>query len=115
MLTDSRPAVRTPESAGELPSAPAGGLIGACRYRRLLLPRCSLVLFHGGSGTLSHVVANGLPIVILPLDLVHKRLFDARVREDQAFLRELNTAGQVGWHGAVPEAAPPISVRAIGG
>jgi len=31
-----------------------------------LLPRCSLVLFHGGSGTLAHVVANGLPMVILP-------------------------------------------------
>jgi MGT family glycosyltransferase len=32
-----------------------------------LLKRCSLVLFHGGSGTLGHVVANGLPMVILPL------------------------------------------------
>ena len=32
-----------------------------------LLPRCSLVLFHGGSGTLGHVIANGLPMVILPL------------------------------------------------
>jgi UDP:flavonoid glycosyltransferase YjiC (YdhE family) len=32
-----------------------------------LLPRCSLVLFHGGSGTLSHVVAHGLPAVIIPL------------------------------------------------
>ena len=31
-----------------------------------LLLRCSLVLFHGGSGTLGHVVANGLPMVILP-------------------------------------------------
>jgi UDP:flavonoid glycosyltransferase YjiC (YdhE family) len=25
------------------------------------------VIFHGGSGTLAHVVANGLPMVILPL------------------------------------------------
>jgi len=32
-----------------------------------LLPRCSLVVFHGGSGTLGHVIANGLPMVILPL------------------------------------------------
>lgn len=32
-----------------------------------LLPRCSLVVFHGGSGTLGHVVANGLPMAILPL------------------------------------------------
>jgi len=32
-----------------------------------LLERCSLVLFHGGSGTLGHVVAAGLPMVILPL------------------------------------------------
>lgn len=32
-----------------------------------LLPRCSLVVFHGGSGTLGHVVAHGLPMVILPL------------------------------------------------
>ena len=33
---------------------------------RALLPRCSLVVFHGGSGTLGHVVAKGLPMVILP-------------------------------------------------
>jgi UDP:flavonoid glycosyltransferase YjiC (YdhE family) len=32
-----------------------------------LLPRCSLALFHGGSGTLGHAIANGLPMVILPL------------------------------------------------
>ena len=32
-----------------------------------VLERCSLVLFHGGSGTLGHVVAHGLPMVILPL------------------------------------------------
>ncbi len=32
-----------------------------------LLAHCSLVLFHGGSGTLGHVVANGLPMVVLPL------------------------------------------------
>ena len=32
-----------------------------------LLDRCSLVLFHGGSGTLGHVVAHGLPMVILAL------------------------------------------------
>ena len=32
-----------------------------------LLPRCSLVLFHGGSGTLGHTIAHGLPMVILPL------------------------------------------------
>jgi UDP:flavonoid glycosyltransferase YjiC (YdhE family) len=32
-----------------------------------LLPRCSLVLFHGGSGTLVQAVAHGLPMVILPL------------------------------------------------
>ena len=32
-----------------------------------LLPRCSLVLFHGGSGTLGRVVAHGLPMVIVPL------------------------------------------------
>jgi UDP:flavonoid glycosyltransferase YjiC (YdhE family) len=32
-----------------------------------LLPRCSLVVFHGGSGTLGHAIANGLPMVILPL------------------------------------------------
>lgn len=32
-----------------------------------LLAHCSLVLFHGGSGTLGHVVAQGLPMVILPL------------------------------------------------
>jgi UDP:flavonoid glycosyltransferase YjiC (YdhE family) len=32
-----------------------------------LLASCSLVLFHGGSGTLGHVVARGLPMVILPL------------------------------------------------
>ena len=31
------------------------------------MPRCSLVVFHGGSGTLGHVIANGLPMVILPL------------------------------------------------
>ena len=32
-----------------------------------LLPRCSLVVFHGGSGTLIQVLACGLPMVILPL------------------------------------------------
>ena len=32
-----------------------------------LLERCSLVLFHGGSGTLGHVVTHGLPMVIFPL------------------------------------------------
>ena len=32
-----------------------------------ILERSSLVLFHGGSGTLTHVVAAGLPMVILPL------------------------------------------------
>jgi UDP:flavonoid glycosyltransferase YjiC (YdhE family) len=32
-----------------------------------LLAHCSLVLFHGGSGTLGHIVAKGLPMVILPL------------------------------------------------
>jgi MGT family glycosyltransferase len=32
-----------------------------------LLARCSLVLFHGGSGTLGYVVASGLPMVIVPL------------------------------------------------
>jgi len=36
-----------------------------------LLPRCSLVVFHGGSGTLSHTVAHGLPMVILPLAADH--------------------------------------------
>jgi len=33
----------------------------------VLLDRCSLVFFHGGSGTLSHFVAHGLPMVILTL------------------------------------------------
>jgi UDP:flavonoid glycosyltransferase YjiC (YdhE family) len=32
-----------------------------------LLPHCSFVLFHGGSGTLSHAIAHGLPMVIVPL------------------------------------------------
>jgi len=32
-----------------------------------LLARCSLAVFHGGSGTLGHVIAHGLPMVILPL------------------------------------------------
>ncbi len=32
-----------------------------------LLPRCSLVLFHGGSGTLGGAVAHGLPMVIFPI------------------------------------------------
>jgi MGT family glycosyltransferase len=32
-----------------------------------LLPRCSLVVFHGGSGTLVQAIAHGLPMVILPL------------------------------------------------
>jgi MGT family glycosyltransferase len=32
-----------------------------------LLDRCSLVFFHGGSGTLGHAVAHGLPMVILAL------------------------------------------------
>jgi UDP:flavonoid glycosyltransferase YjiC (YdhE family) len=32
-----------------------------------LLPHCSLVVFHGGSGTLIQVLAHGLPMVILPL------------------------------------------------
>lgn len=32
-----------------------------------LLAHCSLVLFHGGSGTLSHALAHGLPMVIVPL------------------------------------------------
>jgi UDP:flavonoid glycosyltransferase YjiC (YdhE family) len=32
-----------------------------------LLPRCSLVLFHGGSGTLVQAITHGLPMVILPL------------------------------------------------
>jgi MGT family glycosyltransferase len=31
-----------------------------------LLPRCSAVVFHGGSGTLGLVVVHGLPMVILP-------------------------------------------------
>jgi UDP:flavonoid glycosyltransferase YjiC (YdhE family) len=32
-----------------------------------LLGRCSLVLFHGGSGTLGHALAHGLPMIMLPL------------------------------------------------
>ena len=32
-----------------------------------LLPRCSVVVFHGGSGTLVQAVAHGLPMVIVPL------------------------------------------------
>ena len=32
-----------------------------------LLAHCSLVLFHGGSGTLGHVINHGLPMVIVPL------------------------------------------------
>jgi UDP:flavonoid glycosyltransferase YjiC (YdhE family) len=32
-----------------------------------LLARCSLAVFHGGSGTLGYVVSHGLPMVILPL------------------------------------------------
>jgi MGT family glycosyltransferase len=32
-----------------------------------LLARCSLVVFHGGSGTLGHTIAHGLPMVIIPL------------------------------------------------
>jgi MGT family glycosyltransferase len=32
-----------------------------------LLARCSLVVFHGGSGTLIQALARGLPMVILPL------------------------------------------------
>jgi UDP:flavonoid glycosyltransferase YjiC (YdhE family) len=32
-----------------------------------LLPHCSLVVFHGGSGTLGHTLAHGLPMAILPL------------------------------------------------
>jgi UDP:flavonoid glycosyltransferase YjiC (YdhE family) len=32
-----------------------------------LLPRCSVVVFHGGSGTLVQVLAHGLPMAILPL------------------------------------------------
>jgi MGT family glycosyltransferase len=32
-----------------------------------LLSHCSVVVFHGGSGTLGHAVAHGLPMVILPL------------------------------------------------
>jgi len=32
-----------------------------------LMEHCSLVLFHGGSGTLGHALAHGLPMVILPL------------------------------------------------
>jgi UDP:flavonoid glycosyltransferase YjiC (YdhE family) len=31
-----------------------------------LLSRCSLAVFHGGSGTLGHVVSHGLPMVIIP-------------------------------------------------
>jgi UDP:flavonoid glycosyltransferase YjiC (YdhE family) len=39
------------------------------RYQPLgaLLKHCSLVLFHGGSGTLGHALAHGLPMVIVPL------------------------------------------------
>jgi UDP:flavonoid glycosyltransferase YjiC (YdhE family) len=33
---------------------------------RALLPHCALVLFHGGSGTLVHVIAHGLPMVFSP-------------------------------------------------
>ena len=32
-----------------------------------LLPHCSMVVFHGGSGTLVQAVAHGLPMAILPL------------------------------------------------
>ena len=32
-----------------------------------LLACCSLVVFHGGSGTLAHAVARGLPMVMIPL------------------------------------------------
>jgi MGT family glycosyltransferase len=32
-----------------------------------LLPCCSMVVFHGGSGTLAQALAHGLPMVILPL------------------------------------------------
>jgi MGT family glycosyltransferase len=34
---------------------------------RALMARCSLVVFHGGSGTLAQAVAHGLPMVIVPL------------------------------------------------
>ena len=48
---------------------PQPGHIHLERYLPLgvLLRRCSLVLFHGGSGTLGHAIAHGLPMVILPL------------------------------------------------
>src|SRR5205823_14240450 len=32
-----------------------------------VLPRCELVVFHGGSGTLTGALAHGLPMVILAM------------------------------------------------
>ena len=48
---------------------PQPGHVHLERYLPLgaLLKHCSLVLFHGGSGTLGHALARGLPMVILPL------------------------------------------------
>ena len=48
---------------------PQPGHVHLERYLPLeaLLERCSLVLFHGGSGTLGHALAHALPMIILPL------------------------------------------------
>jgi len=60
-----------------------------------LLPRCSLAVFHGGSGTLGHAIANGLPMVILPLG--------ADQPENAARCQELGVARTLDQHDLTPQ------------
>jgi MGT family glycosyltransferase len=65
-----------------------------------LLERCSLVLFHGGSGTLGYVITHGLPMVIFPLGADHP--------ENAARCAELGVSRSLD-----PDDLTPSSVRDI--
>jgi MGT family glycosyltransferase len=48
---------------------PLPGNVHVERYipQTLLFPRCSLVVTHGGSGTIMAALAHGLPLVVVPI------------------------------------------------
>ena len=51
----------------ELGAQPANVHIERYLAQADVLPHCDLVVFHGGSGTLTGALAHGLPMVLLPM------------------------------------------------
>ena len=65
-----------------------------------LLARCSLVVYHGGSGTLGHAIAHGLPMVTIPLG--------ADMPENAARSAELGVSRSLD-----PEELAPDAIRSV--